>query len=57
MRLETLGELDGVVLVESLQTTSQRDVVLLLNEQVVVGLVDDGDVEFLCADEVWLDER
>ena len=57
MRLETLGELDGVVLVESLQTTSQRDVVLLLNEQVVVGLVDDGDVEFLCADKVWLDER
>jgi hypothetical protein len=57
VRLETLGELDGVVLVKRLQTTSERDVVLLFNEQVVVGLIDDGDVELLGTDEVWLDKR
>lgn len=57
VRLQALGELDRVVLVVRLETASQRDMVLLLDQQVVVRLVDDGDVELLRADKVRLDER
>jgi hypothetical protein len=52
--LKPLGQLDGVVLVKRLETAPERDVVFLLDEQVVVGLVDDGNVELLRTDEVWL---
>jgi hypothetical protein len=31
-------------------------VVLLFDKQVVIGLIDDGDVELLSANEIWLGE-
>lgn len=56
MPLEPLRESDSVVLVVRLQTAPERNVVLLLDEQVVVRLVDDGKVETLRGDEVRLGE-
>lgn len=56
MLLQSLGQFDGIVLVVRLERAPEGYVVLLLDEQVVVRLVDNGDVELLRADEVWLGE-
>lgn len=45
--LQSLGQLDRIVLVVRLQTAPQSDVVLLFNQQIVVSLVDNGKVELL----------
>jgi hypothetical protein len=31
--------------------------ILFLDQQIVISLIDNGDVELLRADQVWLDER
>lgn len=55
--LQPLSQLDGIVLIIRLQGASERDVVLLLDQQVIVRLVDDGEVELLRGDKVRLGER
>lgn len=54
--LQPLRELDSIILIERLETASKGDVVLLLDEQVVVGLIDDCDVETLSGGEVGFGE-
>lgn len=54
MVLQPLGKLDGIILIKRLEGRSERNVVFLLDEQIIVRLVDNGKVELLGADEVWL---
>jgi len=55
--LQSLGQLDRIVLVVRLQTAPQSDVILLLDQKIVVRLVDHTEVELLRSDQVWLGER
>jgi hypothetical protein len=54
--LQPLGKLDGIVLVVRLERAPESNVILFLDKQVVVRLVDNGDIELLGTDEVWLGE-
>lgn len=55
--LETLGKLDGVVVVKVLDRVTEGLVVLFLDEEVVDGIVDNLVVLGLDAEEEGLDER